>query len=230
MAFFVKDYYHHMRKICLTSMVVGLLGISHSSHAQLATAQTSDTLFPARPKKEYELAHIQLASGRKIVMFLVELGDKQQAPAFTWHHLEIKPYPTPQHIPVAQLRWFSTPTHYFEVLAVPEKKKTQLVIAERVLSAQVELFGTSEPKKGVPIPIPTPGAVLFFHTGSGLKFHWFVRRQGVVQAVPEGKQEFAEFMSAYLHDQPELAARVAAKADGYQFEDVPAILTAYDKK
>jgi len=218
-----------MRKRYFFSAFIGFLATAQTSHAQLATAQTPDTLFPAHPKREYELAHIWLASGRKIAMFLIELGPLQQEPAFTWHHPETKPYPTPQHIPVAQLRGFTTPTHYFEVLAVPEKKKMRQVIAERILSGPVELFGTSEPKKGVPIPVPVPGAVLFFHSGSGLKFHWFVRQQGTVQAVPEGKQEFAEFMSAFLRDKPALAAQVAAKAEGYHFEDLPAILTAYTK-
>jgi hypothetical protein len=219
-----------MRNYYFFSVLIGLMATAQTNYAQLATAQTPDTLFPTHPIKQYELAHIRLASGRKIAMFLIKLGPLQQEPAFTWHHPETRPYPTPQHIAVAQLQGFSTPTHYYEVLAVPEKKKVRQVLAERIYSGPVELFGTSEPKKGVPIPIPTPGAVLFFHTGSGLKFHWYLRQQGQVQAVPEGKQEFAEFMSAFLHDKPDLAAQVAARAEGYQFADLPAIMAAYTKK
>jgi hypothetical protein len=107
-----------MRKHYFLSFLIGFLITAKASYAQLATAQTPDTLSPTHPIKPYELAHIRLASGRKIAMFLIELGPLQQEPAFTWHHPEIRPYPTPQHIKVAQLQEFSTPTHYFEVLAV----------------------------------------------------------------------------------------------------------------
>lgn len=101
------------------------------------------------------------------------------------------------------------------------------IMALRVLSGPVDLFAYSQPRVLL-VPIPLAAGVMPL-AGISLadKLHWYLRRNGVWTEMPRG--HFAQLMSSYLVDKPELASKVSSDSSGYRFIDTPAIIAEYNR-
>jgi hypothetical protein len=111
---------------------------------------------------------------------------------------------------------------------IQERGKNTDILALNLFDGPIALSVYAEPR-AVPIPIPLGVGVAMPILGINLadKNHWYLHRNGVCTEMPKGK--FAELMSAYLVDNPELAGKVARKETNYQHADTPAIVAEYNR-
>ena len=128
-------------------------------------------------------------------------------------------------IKMAKIKSMSVHGRSYET--VQDKGKNTKIMALQLLSGPVDLFAYSQPRVLL-VPIPLAAGILPL-AGISLtdKPHWYLRRNGVWTEIPRG--HFAQLMSAYLIDQPELASKVSSDSPGYQFINTPAIITEYNR-
>lgn len=110
---------------------------------------------------------------------------------------------------------------------VQYRGKNTKIMALRLLDGPVALFAYSQPRRLL-IPIPLAAGVTPL-AGIPLadKPHWYLRRKD--EFTEMSRSHFAQRMSAYLVDLPELASKVANNAANYQFSDTPAIIAEYNR-
>lgn len=115
----------------------------------------------------------------------------------------------------------------YEVIPAPgHKGRNSKFMALLLQQGPVDLLVYSQPRSIVLLAAgPTTVTAIPLQD----KPYWIVRRGGVWRILPRGKA-FAPAMSAYLSDAPELAAKVAARATGYEYPDAPAIIRAYNQR
>jgi hypothetical protein len=109
-------------------------------------------------------------------------------------------------------------------------RKTPDVLALHLFDGPVSLALYAEPR-AIPLPLPLPmGALvamplLSLHIAD--KDHWYLSRNGVCTEMT--RAHFAERMSAYLADNPELAGKVARQELHYLHANTPAIIAEYNR-
>ncbi len=104
------------------------------------------------------------------------------------------------------------------------------ILALQLFDGPISLAMYAEPR-AIPLPLPIPmgayTAVPVLHIKISNKDHWYLRRNGVCTEMP--RAHFAELMSAYLVDKPELAGKVARQEPSYLYANTPAIITEYNR-
>ena len=192
----------------------------------------TDTLQPAEAKLYFPVSYFGSVGGKRFTVFITSVSERGNGLEFTWRNPLVLPHPKPVFITSEQLQWVRLDGRYSEPVRVPGEKAHGLAV--RLLAGpRVEVFDVATPKKGVPIPLPVPGALLVpvIWTGSGNKFNhdWYLRRPGekTMTPVPSGKK-FAPFLADYLADAPELAAAIRTGAEGYRYDDLPKLLGTYN--
>ncbi|UOQ99982.1 hypothetical protein MUN81_10885 [Hymenobacter sp. 5317J-9] len=110
------------------------------------------------------------------------------------------------------------------------KGKAPDVLALHLVEGPISLAVYVEPRT-LPLPLPLPmvgyTAVPLLNFKLSDKDHWYVRRDGICTEIP--RAHFAELMSAYLADNPELAGKVARQEPHYLHADTPAIVAEYNR-
>lgn len=111
---------------------------------------------------------------------------------------------------------------------VQKKGKNTKIMALHLLDGPISLSTYAEPRV-IPIPIPLGVGVAMPILGIPIsdKNHWYLRRNGVCTEMT--RAGFAELMSAYLFDNPELAAKVARREPGYAHRNTPTIIAEYNR-
>lgn len=220
-------------KYCLLGSV--LLGGASQALAQAAEARNpaTDTLQPADAKLSYPLTRFGSVGGKQYTVFVTSISERGNGLEFTWRNPLVLPRPKPVFITSEQLQWVRLDGQYYEPVRLPGEHAHDL--ARRLAAGpRVEVFDVATPKKGVPIPIPLPGALFtpVVWTGSGNKFNhdWYLRRPGekTMTSVPRGKK-FAPFLASYLADAPTLASAVRAEAEGHHYDDLPTLVGRYNE-
>lgn len=123
-------------------------------------------------------------------------------------------------LPMARVRAMSVHGLYYENLG--DDGKPADIMALRVLAGPTDVFTYAQPKM-LPVPIPGAGALL---VNAYTNNHWYLRRNGEVTKLRRAK--FAEQLSAYLADYPELARRVASGEANYEYRNTLAIMSEYN--
>ncbi|MGI4874096.1 MAG: hypothetical protein ACRYFX_23295 [Janthinobacterium lividum] len=111
---------------------------------------------------------------------------------------------------------------------VQRRGKNTKIMALHLLDGPISLSTYAEPRSiPVPIPLMAGAAIPILAIPISNKNHWYLRRNGVCTEIT--RAHFAQLMSAYLFDNPELAAKVTRQQPGYQHRDTPAILAEYNR-
>jgi hypothetical protein len=132
-----------------------------------------------------------------------------------------KPHAARHTLPMKQVHCMSVYGRYYENLGddgAPAK-----VMALRVLAGNTDVFTYAQPKM-LPVPVPGVGALL---VNAYTNNHWYLRRNGEITELRRGK--FAEQLSAFLADYPELARRVANAETNYGYRNTLTIMNEYNK-
>lgn len=192
-----------------------------------------DTLQPANAKYHFPVSRLGTAGGQQLYVFITSVSERGNGLEFTWRNPLALPRPKPVFITSEQLQWVQLGGAYHEPVRLPGQPAHGLAL--RLQSGpRVELFDVATPKKGVPIPLPVPGGMVpVVWTGAfrdKYNHAWYLRKPGekTMLLVPEGKK-FASFLADYLADAPDLAAGIRAKTTGHNYDDVPALLQAYNQ-
>jgi hypothetical protein len=207
--------------------------------ASHATAQSTearnlatDTLQPASAKYHFPVSRLGTSGGQQLYVFITNLSERGNGIEFTWRNPLALPRPKPVFITSEQLQWVRLSGQYYEPVRLAGQAAHGLALRLQT-GPRVELFDVATPKKGVPIPLPSPGGIVpLIWTGTfGDKYNhaWYLRRPGekTMTPIPDGKK-FAPFLAAYLADAPTLASAILAKADKHRYDDVPGLLTTYN--
>lgn len=208
-----------------------LLLLATASYAQQSPAISTpaDTTRAAETssKSEYAPGEVVTPDGKLVkAYFPISVNGFEKTISYYYSHPEVRPFPKPHFISVDKIRSMLVRGQYSETLAL--NGKSLHLLAARLVDGPVELFNFAE-AKSVPLPIPIPGAVLVPIVGIPYtKNHWYLRRGGELLEVKRGK--FEEQISQYLSTQPELAAKVRSKADGYQYQDMVRIISEYNQQ
>ncbi|WBO84331.1 hypothetical protein [Hymenobacter yonginensis] len=207
-----------------------LLLLATASYAQnSSSAAPTDTTRAAETssKSEYAPGEVVTPDGKLVkAYFPISVNGFEKTISYYYSHPEVRPFPKPHFISVDKIRSMTVRGQYSETLAL--NGKSLHLLAARLVDGPVELFNFAE-AKSVPLPIPIPGAVLVPIVGIPYtKNHWYLRRGGELVEVKRGK--FEEQISEYLSAQPELAAKVKGKADGYHYQDMVRIIGEYNQQ
>jgi len=226
-----------MRIAFLKPFLLSNLLLGCCSYAQAQAPETRnlaiDTLQPANAKLHYPVSRFGSVGGKVFYVFITSVSERGNGLEFTWRNPLVLPHPKPVFITSEQLQWVRLDGQYSEPVRLAGGKAHGLAV--RLLDGpRVEVFDVATPKKGVPIPLPVPGALLVpvIRVGGKDKFNhdWYLRRPGekMMTAVPSGKK-FAPFLADYLSNAPELAAAIRAGGEGYRYDDLPQLLRTYNQ-
>ncbi|QKG53860.1 hypothetical protein [Hymenobacter sp. BRD67] len=222
-------------QLTLFLAAASLLSLASQARAQTTEARNlaTDTLQPANAKYHFPVSRLGTAGGKQLYVFITNVSERGNGLEFTWRNPLVLPRPKPVFITSEQLQWVELSGKYYEPVRLPGESAHGLAL-RLLVGPRVEVFDVATPKKGVPVPLPVPGAVLVpvVWTGAfGDKYNhaWYLRRPGAttMTAVPEGKK-FAPFLADYLADSPEVAAAIRAGAEGHRYANVPQLLDAYN--
>ena len=221
----------------LKPLLLSTLLLGAASYAGAQTTETRnlavDTLQPANAKLYYPVSRFGSVGGKVFYVFITSVSERGNGLEFTWRNPLVLPHPKPVFITSEQLQWVRLDGQYSEPVRLAGEKAHGLAV--RLLDGpRVEVFDVATPKKGVPIPLPVPGALLVpvIWTGGKGKFNhdWYLRRPGekMMTQVPSGKK-FIPFLADYLADAPDLAVAIRTGAEGHQYDDLPQLLRTYNQ-
>jgi hypothetical protein len=113
---------------------------------------------------------------------------------------------------------------------VQRKGKNIDILALHLFDGPISLSMYTEPR-AIPLPLPIPmgafTAVPLLNIKISDKDHWYLSRNGVCTEMP--RAHFAELMSAYLFDNPDLAGKVARQEPNYLHANTPTIIAEYNQ-
>ena len=221
-----------LKLFLLSNLLLGCCGYAVAQAPETRNLAV-DTLQPANAKLHYPVSRFGSVGGKVFYVFITSVSERGNGLEFTWRNPLVLPHPKPVFITSEQLQWVRLDGQYSEPVRLAGEKAHGLAV--RLLDGpRVEVFDVATPKKGVPIPLPVPGALLVpvIWTGGKGKFNhdWYLRRPGekMMTQVPSGKK-FIPFLADYLADAPDLAAAIRTGAEGYQYDDLPQVLRTYNQ-
>jgi len=170
--------------------------------------------------------------GRTIQLYLPHaINGFEKLISFCETHPEVRPYPKTKYISVDKIHCMSVRGQYFETLHSDDGKSLR-ILAPRLVEGPVELFNFAE-GKSIPTIIPVAAiasaaaaSTVLYLGVSYTSNHWYLRRNGKLMEVKRSK--FTEQLATYLQDAPDLAQKVQTRAQGYQYQDMPQIITEYN--
>lgn len=210
-----------------------LLAAACPAAAQTPEARNlaTDTLQPTNAKYHYPVSRMGTVKGQQLYVFITSVSERGTGIEFTWRNPLSLPRPRPVFITSEQLQWVRLAGGYYEPVRLAGKPAHNL--GRRLADGpRAELFDVATLKKGVPIPSPTGGVLLWTGLFSEKYNHaYYLRRPGekTMAPVPEGKKA-VPFLAIYFADAPDLAAavRLGAGSEGYRFDDTPALVVRYN--
>jgi hypothetical protein len=221
-----------LKLFLLSSLLLGFFSYAVAQAPETRNLAV-DTLQPANAKLHYPVSRFGSVGGTVFYVFITSVSERGNGLEFTWRNPLVLPHPKPVFITSEQLQWVRLDGQYSEPVRLAGEKAHGLAV--RLLDGpRVELFDVATPKKGVPIPLPVPGALLvpIIRVGGKDKFNhdWYLRRPGekTMTAVPAGKK-FSPFLADYLTDVPDLATAIRTGAEGYRYDDLPQLLRTYNQ-
>jgi len=196
-------------------------------------APASDTtrLFQGVRNQTFAWGTLVLQDGRRLQAYLpvTATGLYMSVPYYAQPPDE-QPAAKPKNVNVNKVRFMRVQGQYSELLTVNKREGGQL--AARRQAGAVELFLVqmtlppllttflgSTPVLGSPATHATGGAIT----------SWYLRRPAAAPILLSPEQ-FAKQVSSFLSDDKELAAKVAAGAPGYQFDDLESIIQQYNQR
>jgi hypothetical protein len=169
----------------------------------------------------FRLGELTKADGTKITAYLpsTRMGYERILDYFETPPGQ-KPHAERHTLPMKQVRAMSVHGLYYENLG--DHGKPAKVMALRVLAGPTDVFTYAQPKM-LPVPMPGVGALL---VNAYTNNHWYLRRNGEITELRRGK--FAEQLSAYIADYPELARLVAGGETNYGYRNTLTIMNEYN--
>ena len=151
--------------------------------------------------------------GRKLLYFLPPLSIDAQL-----RH--------PHALSISKIKQLAVHGRLYET--VQRQGKNTDILALHLFEGPIALAMYSEPR-AIPLPIPLGLglAMPILNIKISDKDHWYLSRNGVCTEMP--RAHFAELMSAYLFDNPELAGKVARQEPTYLHANTPAIVAEYNR-
>ena len=131
------------------------------------------------------------------------------------------------NVTIKEIKSITVHGRTFEAIQLGTKKAD--VLALHLFDGPITLSTYSEPR-AIPIPLPLGalgGPSLLAAIPISDKSHWYLYRNGAWTEIR--RAGFAETMSAYLADNPELAAKVAQQEPNYLHQNTPAIIIEYNQ-
>ncbi|MGI4736685.1 MAG: hypothetical protein ACRYG7_16045 [Janthinobacterium lividum] len=113
---------------------------------------------------------------------------------------------------------------------VQQRGKNTDILALHLFEGPISLAMYTEPRAiALPLPIPMGAftAVPLLRIKISDKDHWYLSRNGVCTKMP--RAHFADLMSAYLFDNPDLAGKVARQEPHYLHANTPTIIAEYNR-
>ena len=134
----------------------------------------------------------------------------------------------PHTIKISKIKQMAVHGRLYET--VQRKGKNIDILALRLFEGPISLSMYTEPR-AIPVPIPifmgSYTSVPLLNIKISNKDHWYLRLNGVCTEMPRAR--FAEQMSAFLLDNPELAGKVARQEPNYLYANTPAIIAEYNQ-
>ncbi|GAA4002872.1 hypothetical protein GCM10022408_12940 [Hymenobacter fastidiosus] len=199
-----------------------LLALPAAARAQAPDSAQTET----SARSDYAPGEVVTPTGQRVkAYFPNSVNGFEKTIAFYYSHPEVRPFPPAKLISVDKIHTMTVRGNHFETLT--RNGKSLHVLAARLVDGPVELFNFAE-EKGVPIPIPIPGAMLLpIASIPYTKNHWYLRRNGELTEVKRG--QFVEQLRGYLQDQPALVEKVQQHTKYYQYPDMVHIITEYNQ-
>jgi hypothetical protein len=142
------------------------------------------------------------------------------------------PLPKPKLVAAPNVRWMRIGSQYWELLN--GRKGEEGSLAKRLQAGAVELFLAQEPPHPIltalgsnPVMSSPAGATMPEMVASPAS--WFLRRPGTAPVLVS-PASFAGQVAGFLHDDPELARRVAANEAGYRYADLESVIQRYNQR
>lgn len=142
------------------------------------------------------------------------------------------PLPKPKLLSAPNVRWIQIGAQYWELIKNSQQDPGSL--AKRLQAGAVELFLVQEPPHVIltalgsnPVLSSPAGANRPEQVASPAS--WFLRRSGTAPVLVS-PANFAAQLAALLHDDAELARRVAASEAGYRYDDLESIIQRYNQR
>ena len=222
----------------LLALLIGGCGVagSFAGQAQSRPATRVDSVRALRDgPPDYVTAELTFADGQHRVAYLPNAYRTcfvGQLACYDRSPLSI-PRPPLKTLPVARLREMTVEGHRYEVLF--RKGKSLDILAENLTAAgPVSLYGYSEVRGNIPIPIPMGGVggTLFVPTGTHQKYYWYLRPDSGadILLVPRQRRAFARALRPVFARDPELAARVARKEKGARVENLAELVRSFNER
>lgn len=146
---------------------------------------------------------------------------------------ETGPLPKPKFVAAPNVQWIRIGTRYWETMGGSRQEPG--LLAARVQAGAVDLFMATAPV----VPVLTElgsNPVLSSPAGASLPewakagpASWYLRRSGSAPMLV-APANFASQVASFLHDDAELAQRVAAGQPGYRYADLESIVHQYNQR
>jgi len=172
-----------------------------------------------------------LVGGRRVSGFLtgIEPCYVDKIECYEKHPSQL-PTPPLKALSIDRIEGMEVEGHHYESLRL-HGKLLGLMAESMTGTGPVALFGYYKIKGGFPviIPMPVPGAAIIIPTDGHNKYFWYVRQPGgELVEVPRDSHAFAREMSGFFANDAALAAQIKAKAAHHRFDDLPALVQAYN--
>lgn len=205
-----------------------------------------DSLRATRDAKvEYEPAVLTFASGKRVkawLSFTAEFDIGSVGGYITCFRDRVAcyetdpaalPRPIPKAVSVERLTLLEVDgpqqKHRYELLK--RRGKSIGILAENLVQpGPMELFGYTETKNDMLIPIPLPYGVLLIPTGTHEKYHWYVRLNGgELQELPSGSGLLREVMADLCGAVPTLVAELESKKSPHNAANLQQLVNCYNE-
>ena len=213
-----------MKPACYATFLLTLSALPSLSQTPLPATDTAGYVKGGYHKftDTFRLGELTKADGTKLTAYLpcTRMGYERILDYFETPPGQ-KPHAERHTLPMKQVYTMRVHGQYYENLG--DNGKPADVMALRVLAGPTDVFTYAQPKM---LPVPIPGATVLL-VNAYTNNHWYLRRSGEVTELRRGK--FAEQLSAYIADYPELARRVASGEANYGYQNTLAIMNEYNE-
>jgi hypothetical protein len=221
-----------MTKLVLCAGLLLSMAITRMSQAQQVTALAADTaghnIFTyAKGTDRYYLGTLTKADGTQLSAYLPtqRIGYKGRFSYFLPPLSIANELRHRRSINVKKVKQMEVRGHSYEAVLLNGKPID--VLAVKLLEGPITL-ATIAMARAIPVPIPLGAGLPMPIVGiplSNLNLWYLRRNEGWIQIR---RANFATTLSAYLSDEPELAAKIARQEPNYSYINMPSIISEYN--
>jgi hypothetical protein len=146
---------------------------------------------------------------------------------------ETGPLPKPKFAAAPNVQWIRIGTRYWETLG--SSRQEPGLLAARVQTGAIDLFMATAPATPIltalgsnPV-LSSPADASVPEWAKAGPASWYLRRSGSTPVLV-APANFASQVAAFLHDDAELARRVASSQPGYRYPDLESIVQQYNQR